>query len=239
MKIKKGILYAMLGLNLLFFVHVSWAQNQGEFKPYTADSVQTFQNQLPPTNSTENPVQMTTTMKQKCCVSKDKQRVEGTFEVVAKDLKSGETKFDKTHDKTITISRYDKNVSWTLDPATKTYWENNQADILNLANKSMGANAKSLDDLVKQAEENQELVGTETIDGQLADKYKLKQGDPSKIYYYLHGTKVPLKFVTSKSVTEYKNIKIGEPPAELFEIPQGYTKVAPPPEMQAPSYKDK
>jgi len=236
MKTKRKVV--LLVLSSLFFVPVSWAQNQGEFKPYTADAVFTSQRELPPNAPDAKPVQLTTKIKQRLYVSKDKDRVEGTVENVLKDMQSGEAISENTNDTGIVINHRDKNVSWTLAPATKTYWENNQADMLNFMNKAMGANAKSLDALVKEVEEKNEFVGTEIIDGQQADKYKLKQGDPSKISYYLHGTKVPLKFVTSKSVTEYKNIKIGEPPAELFEIPQGYTKVDPPPAPEA-LYKGK
>lgn len=233
MEAKRIGMCIFLSLNLLFFVHVSWAQSRGEFKPYTANSVMTSQNQLPPTTPAEKPVQVTTIMKQKSYVSKDRERVEGTVEVVAKDMQSGETKFDKTHDTSIMISRHDKKISWTLDPVAKTYWEANEADILNGVSQSTGFNAKSWQDLMKETEEKNEFVGTETIDGQLADKYKLKVRDSFTISYYLHGTKVPLKMVTSKSVTEYKNIKIGEPPAELFELPQGYTKIDPPSELKS------
>ena len=83
------------------------------------------------------------------------------------------------------------------------------------------------------------IVGTETIDGQLMDKYTaaLPAGGANKSYcegilYVSKSSGVPVRGdlncgTYSQTVTEYKNAIIGVPPAGLFEIPEGYKRAPP------------
>jgi hypothetical protein len=71
-------------------------------------------------------------------------------------------------------------------------------------------------------------VGSEMIDGQMADKYDISNGRCTGYKYISSVSHFPLKIEmdcgNSHIVTEYKNIQKGEPPDELFEIPAGYKK---------------
>ena len=152
---------------------------------------------------------------------KDKRRNEGTLYLYGGKIF-----------KTIIIIRMDKQIMWILNPEKKTYTERSW--------QSKGP-AKGMQDIRMSGVEKPTgtLVGTETIDGQLADKYiessSFKQG-PLKVNtkitsYYVHGSMIPIKVeIDMRSddgnmhigVDEYKNIQFNEPPAELFEIPAGY-----------------
>ncbi|MCX6702597.1 MAG: hypothetical protein NTW60_01905, partial [Candidatus Wolfebacteria bacterium] len=144
----------------------------------------------------------TITTTEKLYIAKDKSRTE--------TLKSGKPA-------SILIVRYDKGVKWNFFPSTRIYRECPVGQS-NTSNSPKGR-----------------FVGTETIDGQLADRYDERLGvDCYDSYYYIHGTASPLKYVlkvmpagkvTWQQVTEFKNIKFGEPYSELFEMPAGYKLV--------------
>ena len=186
MKMKRVVMGILLGVGILGFASFSRAQ---EFKPYTADVIQSSNGE---TRSTG-----------KWYISADKSRMETTIE------RNGHSR------STIVIGRMDKNIEWLLNPKTNTYIEKDSQAERNDAKKPVG-----------------QLAGTETIDGQLADRYDSNTGTGSQVSYYIHGTTVPLKSITDMTVSgmqvnnvfEYKNIQIGEPSPDMFEIPEGYTK---------------
>lgn len=200
MKMKKVFMGILLGVGLLGFVSISMAQDL-EYKPYSADVTMGSPNSgMPPTTS-------------KWYITKDKKRMETTRQF-------------RGHSRArISIIRNDKHVTWSLNPETNTYTEiyidpDGQA-LTNDVNQAVGMRGQSLNSLGSRP--MGQLVGTETIDGQLADRY-----DSGASSYYIHGTTVPLKMVVNTGqmqvVTEFKNIQIGEPSPDLFEIPEGYTK---------------
>ncbi len=123
----------------------------------------------------------------------------------------------------IMIVRKDKNVIWTIIPKHKIYME-----------ESFDKNQSSLgiDD------SKYKLTGTETINGQLMDKYTADLspavGNKSQckgILLVSKSSRTPIRGdlvcgTQTQTITEYKNAVIGDPPADLFEIPEGYKKVS-------------
>ena len=74
----------------------------------------------------------------------------------------------------------------------------------------------------------EELVGTETIDGHPADKYKVmtRSADAAIVHYVwrakdLKGFPVRVSDETGTSVTSFKNIALAKPDAKLFQPPAG------------------
>jgi hypothetical protein len=74
------------------------------------------------------------------------------------------------------------------------------------------------------------MVGTEKINGQECDKFRLK-GTQQEMYLYTQlKTGFPVLMVTGdQSVKiEWKNVKPGPQPASLFQLPAGYKKLSMP-----------
>ena len=78
---------------------------------------------------------------------------------------------------------------------------------------------------------DRKYLGTETVNGQLADKYELtikSDQDPQTMYtWQAKGSMMPIRIEmeNGKTVIDYTNVHLGEPPAELFEPPAGYRKM--------------
>jgi len=119
----------------------------------------------------------------------------------------------------ITISRQDKNAVWMLMPQERMYMELplRPQDIVITSDKIEG-------------EISRRLVGRETVDGKMADKYEViysLQGKNVRSFVWLtQGLNFPIKSAGADGswMVEYKNVVIGEQPASLFEIPAGYQK---------------
>jgi len=135
---------------------------------------------------------------QKCYVTKDKNR------------------FDTTE--MIVIIRKDKNIMWILHPLQKTYSE------ISLSSDAQASMVKMIGvPVFDRTMDN--FIETETIDGQLADMYK----GNGLTTYCVHGSTVLLKIEKQFGggvgfIWEFKNIQIGEPSPDVFEIPKGYKK---------------
>ena len=87
------------------------------------------------------------------------------------------------------------------------------------------------DDPSRQAwsdNDNRELVGTEKINGQECDKFRLKNAERDMFLYAAQKTGFPVMMVTGdQSIKiEWKNVKPGPQPATLFQLPAGYRKLA-------------
>ena len=88
------------------------------------------------------------------------------------------------------------------------------------------------DDLSRQAwaggAENRELLGTEKINGQVCDKYRIKGADQDVFFYADPKTGFPVMMVApAQSVRiEWKNVKPGPQSASLFQLPAGVQKMA-------------
>lgn len=131
----------------------------------------------------------------------------------------GKDKMRVESDNNIVISRMDKSVVWVLVPSQKIYME--QA----LDPTQMTVTSDKVD-----GETDRELMGTDNIDGYPVDKYKITYslgGMQNVMYMWLSKSlNIPLKTQAADGswMIEYKNIKKGPQPGQLFEIPSGYNK---------------
>jgi hypothetical protein len=76
-------------------------------------------------------------------------------------------------------------------------------------------------------------MGTEDVDGQPAEKFKvtyLEKGKNVSVYQWLRGGQIPVKVeaVDGSWGVEYKNLQAGPQSAELFEVPADYQKFSMP-----------
>ncbi len=118
----------------------------------------------------------------------------------------------------IVIVRRDKNVSWVVMPTEKMYMEH-PVDM-----SSSPKVAKNFDGEIERV-----AMGTEAVDGQPAEKFKVtypEKGKNVSVYQWLRGGQIPVKVeaVDGTWGMEYKNLKTGPQPADLFEVPAGYEK---------------
>lgn len=123
---------------------------------------------------------------------------------------------------TSTIVRKDLKKVWTLMPAQKVYMEMEQmAD---------APSTQTVEDKVK-GEVSRKKVGSETINGHPSTKYEVtaKTDDKTMQIHQWWATDIsfPVKTaaVDGSWSMEYKDIKIGDQPDSLFEIPSGYKKM--------------
>jgi hypothetical protein len=139
------------------------------------------------------------------------------------------TRFERTRDgrTTIDITRLDKRVTWTLNPARKTYSETpiDANDIVVRLHEDpttlRGAEGIAA---VKR-------VGSEVVNGYDCDKYALHFRDKTAGTQYVWFAKklrfmLKLEWKTARisEFIEYTNIREGPLPDSLFEIPAGYKK---------------
>lgn len=122
----------------------------------------------------------------------------------------------------VMIIRMDKNLSWMLMPADKMYME-------------QPVNMSSAPKVAKEFDNETERVamGTETIDGSPAEKFKVtytEKGKPVSVYQWLRNGQFPVKVeaVDGSWGFEYKNLKTGPQSTDLFEPPADYQKFSMP-----------
>ena len=74
------------------------------------------------------------------------------------------------------------------------------------------------------------LLGTETVNGAAADKYRITVQTDGKRHTFLQwlakDSLLPVKTAAEDGSwwQEYRNFKLGEPDPALFELPDGYKK---------------
>lgn len=70
-------------------------------------------------------------------------------------------------------------------------------------------------------------AGTATLNGRKCDKYMVRSGSNSFIFWVQAGTSIPVQMETAdkKTHVEYSNVKLGPVPENTFEIPEGFRKV--------------
>ena len=76
-------------------------------------------------------------------------------------------------------------------------------------------------------------LGMETINGQQTEKFQVTYTEDKKtmsVYQWIKDGQIPVKVeaVDGSWSMEYQNLKVGPPPADLFEPPAGYEKMAMP-----------
>lgn len=127
----------------------------------------------------------------------------------------------------ITIARPDKKVMWMLMPGQKMYME-------------MQFRPSKLEkgmEMPKDQKAEMKLLGTETVNGYQTEKFETTvkdKGAPIKQYMWVSKKLgVPIKMTSQDGSfsMEYLDIKEGDVPASLFEVPQGYQKMRMPPGM--------
>lgn len=122
----------------------------------------------------------------------------------------------------VSITRMDKKVVWLLMPTEKMYMEQD----IRLEN-IVAAGSEAVPGEVERT-----LLGTETVNGYLTNKYRIvvqSEGRRQAILQWLMvDGLLPVKTASEdgKWWQEFRNIKLGEPDPDVFEIPAGYKKFA-------------
>ncbi len=119
----------------------------------------------------------------------------------------------------VSITRMDKKVVWLLMPTEKMYME----QTLRLENMVAGGEAVP-------GEVERTLLGSETVNGYLTNKYRIVVQSEGRrqamLQWLMVDGMLPVKTAAEdgKWWQEFRNIKLGEPDADLFEVPAGYKK---------------
>ena len=120
---------------------------------------------------------------------------------------------------TVSITRMDKKLVWLLMPTEKMYMEQD------LRLQNLVPTSEPLPDELERT-----LLGSETVNGYLANKYRVTIRLDHQKQTYLQWLAVdsgwPVKMAAEdgKWIQEYRNLQIGDPDARMFEIPAGYQK---------------
>lgn len=127
------------------------------------------------------------------------------------------------HPEMIMIVRMDKKLVWNINKESKMYME------IPLR-PGMAANAIASGEKAPTEVERTYLL-TETVEGHVAEKYQITHqmgNDRTTHFIWLlkDNNMFPIKTQYKDSVTVFKNLNFTEPPAEMFEVPPGYQKMA-------------
>jgi len=120
----------------------------------------------------------------------------------------------------IMITRIDKKVVWSIIPEEKIYME-----------MPFDLKKKPMVDEKIDGEVERKYLGDETIDGHPTKKYLVTfkvNGQTEQIYqWWATDIKLAIKSaaVDGSWVHEFKNVKTGPQPENLFELPAGYKKM--------------
>jgi RNA polymerase sigma-70 factor, ECF subfamily len=159
-------------------------------------------------------------------VKLDKKSVSSTIQV--KGLKS-RIAFDEEGRKSIQIWRHDKHLAWMLNPADKTYTTVTLTGDLNST-----IEAFSLDNIIKTMggpeAVTKQLLGEEKVNGYLCDKYSLTPVDKNNknrlVVWVAKQLSMAVRVEGSDgkvtTQNDLKNIRVGNVPDALFEVPEGY-----------------
>ena len=127
------------------------------------------------------------------------------------------------HPEMIMIVRLDKKLIWNINKESKMYME--IAMRPGMAANTIASGEKS------PTEVERTYLLTETVEGHEADKYQITHqigNDRTTFFLWLlkDNNMFPIKTQHKDSVTVFKNLNFTEPPAEMFEVPPGYQKMA-------------
>lgn len=126
---------------------------------------------------------------------------------------------------TAVISRVDRKVVYNLMPLQKKYMEMPMSE----------EQARQADPTAIGANAQWEKLGTETINGQSCNKYKVTATSPTdpaaktvSLFDFNASTNDPVRVTVDAEgqqiVVDFKSFKRGAPDASLFEVPKGYEK---------------
>jgi hypothetical protein len=120
----------------------------------------------------------------------------------------------------ITINRVDKKVIWNIMPEEKMYMEM----------PFQMQNKPKVDEKV-EGEIDRKLISNETVDGHPTKKYLITYKADGKNEQMYQWWATDINFVVKTAAVdgswtqEFRNIKIGSQPDNLFEVPAGYRKM--------------
>ena len=118
-----------------------------------------------------------------------------------------------------TILRTDKRVIWVVIPEEKTYIEIQSS-------QPQGAGVKM------KGEVSRQYLISETVNGYATNKYEVHYLDKDTLHkahqWIASDLNYPIKIsaLDGSWSTEYRNIRIGLQPDNLFEIPQGFDRIS-------------
>jgi len=118
-----------------------------------------------------------------------------------------------------TILRTDKRVIWIVIPEEKTYIEIQSS-------QPQGTGVKMIGEVSRQ------YLSSETVNGYATNKYEVHYLDKDTLHkahqWIASDLNYPIKIsaLDGSWSTEYRNIRIGLQPDNLFEIPQGFDKIS-------------
>jgi hypothetical protein len=122
----------------------------------------------------------------------------------------------------VMIERADEpGITYNLMPSEKMAMKMNAAKMTEMAGKS----AKQLDappEPESQVAPVIEKVGTETIDGRAATKFKVSAEGHTALMWFETATGAPLRMEAEEARIEWKNLEVKPQPAKLFEVPKDY-----------------
>jgi len=117
----------------------------------------------------------------------------------------------------VMIIRPDKKVTWMITPEEKTYME-----------MPYQSTDKTFEEWTADKEKNAKFLGQETVSGIPCKKYELIEDGEKTSLWISTQFPFPIKIEDSEMTMEYKNIKLGPLEDSLFELPEGYDKMAMP-----------
>ena len=129
----------------------------------------------------------------------------------------------------IIINRMDRNVAWVIMPSERMYLEQH-------IDPKMAASVAGS----SSSEVERVPMGKESVDGAQVDKFKVtyqSSGTRESVYEWSKsGLAVPVKIASIDGDWSvlYRNVRTGSQPADLFEIPTGFQKLAVPGMGQMP-----
>ena len=116
----------------------------------------------------------------------------------------------------IMINRPDKHVAWSLMPQSKQYME------VPITEEEMEGQPENWSrDLKKEGK----FIGKESANGVECNKYELNRENGEVTYWISRKDDIPVRILSEKMEVNYKNIRTGNIPDNLFEIPTGYKKL--------------
>ncbi len=125
----------------------------------------------------------------------------------------------------INILRMDRQVAYNVMPDQGFYME---VPLASAPQPSAGA---------WSSDSQLTLLGTETVNGQVCDKYSITHnGQPSGFLWKVKGGLIPVRYVSAdgQSQVDYTNVKMGPQDPSLFEPPAGMRKMDIPGGMMMP-----
>ncbi|MBN2282661.1 MAG: hypothetical protein JXO48_02110 [Deltaproteobacteria bacterium] len=135
-------------------------------------------------------------------------------------MKGNNVRWETPEQDTYTIVRTDQGTSWLVMPGQRMYMEMKPDPSQRIPGERM------------EGEVSRKLIGTEVIDGHPTEKYEVTYRDDGEEHRMFQWMATDLNFPVKTASgdgswsMEFRNIKMGSQPEDLFEVPAGYRKMA-------------